>query len=379
MDLVLVQNYIDAQGGGERVILELAKKFNPIIYTLAYEPKKVYPELAEFDIRLIPRHAASSFASIAPLGSDARLGKSALAGLSFLSFKIHEDYDAISAHVVPSEWIRNRNERVCWYCHGLSSPEKGWRELPEEGETLVGKAAARSYSAIGGMVVKKIERICTNSLYTSKSLNSLFKRQDGEVVYPAIDAKEFSCGEYGKFFLFVSRMLPEKRAEFAIGAFKAFSKKKKGWKLIIAGHARNSEYEHQYLDYLKSISKGAAIEFAVNRGDSEIRELYSRCFSTLFPAKCEPFGIVPLESMASSKPCISMNEGGPRESIVDGKTGFLVDSAGQMAEKMLFLADNPSGCEKMGKAGRKHVEKNFTWLEFHRKMRKAFQRTAGMG
>ena len=38
-------------------------------------------------------------------------------GLSFYNFKIKEDYDVINAHIAPSHWIRNRNERVLWYVH----------------------------------------------------------------------------------------------------------------------------------------------------------------------------------------------------------------------------------------------------------------------
>ena len=38
-------------------------------------------------------------------------------GLSFYNLKLKEDYDVINAHMAPSHWIRNRNERVLWYVH----------------------------------------------------------------------------------------------------------------------------------------------------------------------------------------------------------------------------------------------------------------------
>jgi alpha-1,3/alpha-1,6-mannosyltransferase len=39
----------------------------------------------------------------------------------------------------------------------------------------------------------------------------------------------------------------------------------------------------------------------------------------------EHFGIVPLEAMASGCPVIACNSGGPTESVIDGKTGYLCD------------------------------------------------------
>ena len=43
---------------------------------------------------------------------------------------------------------------------------------------------------------------------------------------------------------------------------------------------------------------------------------------------------------------------------------------------MSFIADHPEICEKMGKAGRKRVEQNYTWKIFLDRMEKAFKETA---
>jgi glycosyltransferase involved in cell wall biosynthesis len=68
--------------------------------------------------------------------------------------------------------------------------------------------------------------------------------------------------------------------------------------------------------------------------------------------------------MASSKPVIAVNEGGFRETVIDGRTGFLVDSPTQMAEKMSFIAEHSSITKQMGKEGRKRVERNYSWVRF---------------
>ncbi|EQD58487.1 Glycosyl transferase, group 1 domain protein [mine drainage metagenome] len=78
----------------------------------------------------------------------------------------------------------------------------------------------------------------------------------------------------------------------------------------------------------------------------------------------EDYGLVPLEAMASGKPVIAVNEGGPRSTIVNGKTGFLVNSEDEMANKMRFFADNPQAAKEFGKAGIERVKRYYSWEKF---------------
>jgi len=225
-------------------------------------------------------------------------------------------------------------------------------------------------------VLPKIEKICTNSEVSKERIAKYLGRKDAEVILTGIDAKRFGCEGYERFFFYPSRIVPEKRFEYAIEAFRKFGRK--GWKLVIGGALSDSKRDLAYFERLKQEAKGASVEFAINMDDAKLRKLYSRCHAVLFAAIEEDFGLIPLESMSSSKPCISVNEGGPAYTILDGKTGFLVNSPGEMAQKMRYLADHPDECERMGKAGRKHVEKNYTWKECMKKIDRAFKQTAKM-
>ncbi len=63
--------------------------------------------------------------------------------------------------------------------------------------------------------------------------------------------------------------------------------------------------------------------------DERLAELYSNAAFTAFPFTEEPFGLVPVESMACGTPVLTYNRQGPAETVVDGVTGWLVeDSAG---------------------------------------------------
>ncbi len=381
MDVVLLQPYLDGMGGAERVVLEIAKKFNSKIYTMFYDPKKTYEEFGEFEIAKIPAFPLE-FATrpLKWLDRDKRMQLVASAGLSILNTKINDDYDVISAHLSPSEWIRYRNERVCWYCHGPNAAFELYDIMMLErtySEKVVLKAGSAAYKAIEIPATNKIEKICTCSEFTEEKIRKAISRKDAEVIYPGVDASEFTCDGYGKFFFYPSRIVPEKRIEFAIEAFKKFNKNKR-WKMVVAGNLFDVARNKIYYKHLQEISKSQNISFVIDPDNKTMKRMYSRCFATLFSSLDEDWGIVILEAMASSKPVISIKKGGPTISIVDGKTGFLVNSVDEMAQKMKFLADHPEICEQMGKEGRKRVEKNYTWKIFLDKMEKAFKETAKM-
>ena len=73
----------------------------------------------------------------------------------------------------------------------------------------------------------------------------------------------------------------------------------------------------------------------------------------------EGFGLVVTEALWKGKPVIGGNVGGIPLQVLDGETGFLVDSVEACAERTLFLLQNKKDAEKMGSAGREHVRSNF--------------------
>jgi trehalose synthase len=65
------------------------------------------------------------------------------------------------------------------------------------------------------------------------------------------------------------------------------------------------------------------------------------------------------EALWKGKSVIGGNVGGIPLQVIDGKTGFLVDSIEDCAEKTLELLQNPQLNNEMGQAGREHVRKNY--------------------
>jgi trehalose synthase len=73
----------------------------------------------------------------------------------------------------------------------------------------------------------------------------------------------------------------------------------------------------------------------------------------------EGFGLVVTEALWKGKPVVGGNVGGIPLQVLEGETGFLVDSAETCAEKMLYLLQRPQEAARMGEAAREHVRRNF--------------------
>lgn len=95
---------------------------------------------------------------------------------------------------------------------------------------------------------------------------------------------------------------------------------------------------------------------------AKIAELLSVSDICVLSSVSEGFSNSILEYMSAGKPIVATNVGGASEAIIDGETGFLVESNNdaQMAEKLLQLLQNDHLAEKYGRRGREIVETTFS-------------------
>ena len=63
-----------------------------------------------------------------------------------------------------------------------------------------------------------------------------------------------------------------------------------------------------------------------NVSDEELVHLYSNALFTLFAFSHEPFGYIPVESMACGTPVLTYNRQGPSETVLDNETGWLAEN-----------------------------------------------------
>lgn len=88
--------------------------------------------------------------------------------------------------------------------------------------------------------------------------------------------------------------------------------------------------------------------------DLELRELIRDAKATIYVPVDEDFGMSPVESMACGTPVIAVDDGGLKESIIDGKTGLLIDPRCkpediiQAVKKITTIGDLSADCVQRG-------------------------------
>lgn len=172
--------------------------------------------------------------------------------------------------------------------------------------------------------------------YVSISNNA---RKGGEnlnwiaTVYNGIEESDFTFWENSdNYYLWVGKFNHDKGPDKAIAVAK-----KTGIKLILAGKIDRLEKE-DYAYFKQRIEPRIdqkQITYIGEIGGKKKNEIFGKAKAFLNPINWnEPFGLVMAESLAVGTPVISYRNGAAEEIIVNGETGFLVDSLEEMVQKI---------------------------------------------
>jgi len=163
-------------------------------------------------------------------------------------------------------------------------------------------------------MVKSFDMVLANSKLAREIVALFYNRLPEGVVYPPIDMEKFKPVQ-NTF-----------KRDYAFAVMEHPSQEGKELLEVIARHVK--------LKIVGDVKiKGAEVLGRVS--DEELCKLYSEALVTLYPIAFEYFGYIPVESMACGTPVIAFNSGGPSETIVDGETGWLVNSKNEFIHKIL--------------------------------------------
>ncbi|GMT42261.1 MAG: hypothetical protein IEMM0002_0672 [bacterium] len=92
---------------------------------------------------------------------------------------------------------------------------------------------------------------------------------------------------------------------------------------------------------------------------------FANCDVFCLPSLHETFGLVFIEAMAAQKPVVAFNATAVPEVVRNGRDGFLLEPGDYhgVAEKIVFLFNNPDLRMKMGMEGRQRVKRDFDITE----------------
>lgn len=214
------------------------------------------------------------------------------------------------------------------------------------------------------MKLFRIDRIICNSNFTKRVIDKEYG-VESIVIHPPVPVEKIRPKRKENVILSVGRFSQLKQSKHQDILVKAFKKMVEGglsdWKLVLAGGADIGVGD--YVDKLRKMADGYSIEIMKSPDFKTIKELYGK--SKIFwsasgfgenddknPEKVEHFGIVVVEAMAAASVPIIYNAGGFKETVTDGKNGYLWNSVSGLTKKTTFLIKHPKDLRIISKNAR---------------------------
>jgi len=202
--------------------------------------------------------------------------------------------------------------------------------------------------------------VLVNSAYSRESLYrvyGIFARvgylgADTEVFHPLSLPRQ-------DFVLSVGALNPRKGFDFLLRSLALLDQARRPPLVIVSNHVNAAE--HAYLgDLARELQ--VPVEMRAMVADAELVQLYNQAALTVYAPVMEPFGLVPLESMACGTPVVGVREGGVRETVVHGETGLLVERDPRLfADAVSSLLRDPERRDDMGRQGVEYVKREWSW------------------
>ena len=161
----------------------------------------------------------------------------------------------------------------------------------------------------------------------------------------------------------VSRFVPRKGQRRVLEAAAALRDEGVTADVLLVGKGRDERALRRLAGRL-----GLPVRFEVGVPWARLPDLYREmtifampCTSRWFGLEVEGLGLVFLEGAAAGLPVVAGDSGGSPETVLPGRTGFVVDRTDALVEGLRLLLGDPEKARAMGAAGRERVVAEFTW------------------
>lgn len=150
-------------------------------------------------------------------------------------------------------------------------------------------------------------------------------------IHHGIPVADYSFSpDVGKYLLVFGRIHHDKGVHEAIQLAQQVERP-----LVIAGIIQDEKYFHEKVE---PFIDGKNVQYIGSVGPDKKSKVLSNALALLHLINFdEPFGLSVIEAMACGTPVIAMNRGAMPEIIVDGKTGFLVNSLQEAKNRVALL------------------------------------------
>lgn len=364
MNPALYYPWVYLRGGAERIVLELMlrSRHHWTLYTNRYEPDSTFPAFKDLDVvRLRQVSVRRSLKDVARAGATLLTQR--------LELKQHGSLLVVCEGLGTLVAARSRVPASCLCLTPLKiayDDATRQRFFRSPGRRIHYRMAVGLYKRLERPAWRRYRRVLCISEEVRRRVRRTGIPDDRlEVTYPGVDTTRFRpTGEREPIFYVPGRIMWTKNLELAIEAWLRFKPDPatNPFRLVVAGIV--DQKSRPYADQLHALARGRP-DIIIKESDDELLRLYQRSHAVIFTPPNEDWGLVPLEAMACGKPVLATNRGGPRESVIDGQTGFLrLDHPSAFASAIRALAEmSPENLEIMGSCARRRALE-FTWDRF---------------
>jgi glycogen synthase len=159
--------------------------------------------------------------------------------------------------------------------------------------------------------------------------------------------------------LLVGRLVYEKGFQVALEALPEIIDRVPETRFVVAGSGTHEQELRRQAEELGLMDQGTFVGWI---GDDVLHSLYRIADVCVVPSIYEPFGLVALEAMASSCPCIVADTGGLREVVPHDEVGlrFRARDPQSLAEMTVRVLDDAKLCRRLTAEAFEHLSR-FDW------------------
>lgn len=312
--IALVHDYLREYGGAERVLEALHELYpDAPLYTAFVDKQQLGIHWQKFADWTIHESWLTKIPGYTKLYSPLRIW----APNYFEAFDLSQ-YDVVisssNAYMAKAVKVRPDAVHIC-YCHTPPRSLYGYSTMSDWQSNpltrIAGTLINHYLRIVDFKIAQRVTYFIANSQETAARITKFYRR-DSTIIYPPVDVPAklpASAKQKGEYYLYVNRLALAKHPELAV---QACTKLKLPLKVVGSG---------KMLSELKAMA-GETVEFLGAVPDEQLHQLYKGARALLYPVEDEDFGIVPVEAMGYGVPVIAHESGGPKETLIEEKTGL---------------------------------------------------------
>ena len=350
------KRYGSREGGVEVVVTELARRMAALGHEVTCYDRSsadvMTGDAAESCERMVDG------VRVVPVKTIDKKGLAALSSSYFATLAaIKDGPDVIHYHAegpcVPLPLARRAGIRTVATIHGLDWQRAKWGRLASTYIKMGEKAAATK--ADGFVVLSKSAQSYFQDVY-GRTATFIPNGIEPKQPRPVKQIKEKWGLDANSYLLYLGRLVPEKRPELLIKAFKELDTDKR---LVIAGGSSDtSEYEAS----LRDAAQGDPhVLFTGFVNGEPLEELYSNCYAYVLPSDVEGMPMSLLEAMAFGRCCVTSDIPECADVLADNGVTFEKGSPDSLRAALQGLLADAGHAGSLGAAAKAHVEKTYNW------------------